>query len=257
MQTHENCMKIGPRGVLCRLIYFDNFLGHDRPRRFSPSLPDEGGFDEDFATLFLMQPCSRFTLLFLVTGISTLIVGACASGSGVANLPAASPQIPTPALPPASVAAAPATSPVSAPMAAMPAPSTATPAPSVAPPVAATLPAPTASKPIASTAAPVTTAGKVDFSQQVKPFFEAYCYQCHGLGQGRGGVRLDDRANALMHVTSGDPDRSDVYRAITRSWGASDHMPPVTEDQPDDSEIAMIKQWIIEGATWPDASSEK
>jgi hypothetical protein len=29
-------------------------------------------------------------------------------------------------------------------------------------------------------------------------------------------------------------------------------MPPITQDQPADSDIATIKQWITEGANWPD-----
>jgi uncharacterized membrane protein len=102
--------------------------------------------------------------------------------------------------------------------------------------------------------APAAIVAKVDFNQQVKPFFQAYCYFCHGNGQQRGGVRLDVRANTMTHVIPGDPVKSDVYRAITRSMGASDHMPPVDQDQPTDAEIAMIKQWIIEGANWPDGS---
>ncbi len=96
------------------------------------------------------------------------------------------------------------------------------------------------------------TIAKIDFDQQVKPIFDYYCYQCHGNGKQRGGVRLDVKASVFMHVTPGDPDRSDVYRAITRSPNASDHMPPVSEDQPSDDEIATIKQWIVEGANWPD-----
>jgi len=113
----------------------------------------------------------------------------------------------------------------------------------VTPPVAA-MPAP----------APTPIAAKIDFDKQVKPFFEEYCYQCHGRGRQSGGVRLDVKATALKHITAGDPTHSDVYRAITRSLNASDHMPPVSQEQPEDDDIAMIKQWIIEGAAWPDGS---
>jgi uncharacterized membrane protein len=99
-----------------------------------------------------------------------------------------------------------------------------------------------------------TAATKIDFAKQVQPFFQNYCYQCHANGRNSGGVRLDVRDNALRHVTPGDPAKSDVYRAITRSPGASDHMPPASQDQPDDDDIAMIKQWILEGASWPDGN---
>jgi len=120
---------------------------------------------------------------------------------------------------------------------------------------AAMTPAPANASPAITTSAnPTVVLAKVDFAQQVKPFLEYYCYRCHGGGQGRGGVQLDIRSSAFQHIKPGDPAHSDVYRAITRSMGASDHMPPVSVDQPDDSEIAMIKQWIAEGAAWPDGS---
>ena len=96
-------------------------------------------------------------------------------------------------------------------------------------------------------------AAKVDYVKQVQPFFAQYCYQCHGNGRSSGGVRLDVKASTMKHIKAGDPDNSDVYRAVTRSTGASDHMPPITQDQPGDSDLAMLKQWITEGAVWPDA----
>jgi mono/diheme cytochrome c family protein len=101
--------------------------------------------------------------------------------------------------------------------------------------------------------APVTPPAKVDYSTQVKPIFEKYCYQCHGDGRSKAGVSLDVKAKAMMHITAGDPMHSDVYRSITRSVGASDHMPPVSKDQPKDEDIAIIKLWIEQGANWPDA----
>lgn len=95
---------------------------------------------------------------------------------------------------------------------------------------------------------------KINFAKQVQPFFEYYCYNCHGNGRSSGGVRLDVRANGIKHVIPGDPVKSDIYRAITRGMGASDHMPPANQDQPSDDEIVMIRQWIVEGANWPDGS---
>jgi len=104
----------------------------------------------------------------------------------------------------------------------------------------------------ATAVAPANVAARVDYKKQVQPFFAQYCYQCHGNGRQSGGVRLDAKASTLAHIKAGDPDNSDVYRAITRSMGASDHMPPVSQDQPEDADIAMVKQWIAEGAVWPD-----
>ena len=103
---------------------------------------------------------------------------------------------------------------------------------------------------------PPAPAAKVDYATQVKPIFEKYCYQCHSNGRSKAGVRLDDKANSMMHITAGDPMHSDVYRSITRSIGTSDHMPPVPKDQPSAADIAIIKLWIEQGANWPDASGD-
>jgi hypothetical protein len=105
-----------------------------------------------------------------------------------------------------------------------------------------------AQPPSTSPAPPAT----VDYAKQVRPIFEKYCYQCHGNGQSKGGVRLDLKEKAMMHITAGNPVRSDVYRSITRSLGASDRMPPVSKDQPKDGDVAIIKLWIEQGADWPE-----
>jgi mono/diheme cytochrome c family protein len=94
---------------------------------------------------------------------------------------------------------------------------------------------------------------KVDYATQVKPIFENYCYQCHGNGRSKAGVRLDVKTSAMMHITAGDPFHSDVYRSMTRSMGASDRMPPVSQKQPGDAEVATVRLWIQQGADWPDA----
>ena len=41
---------------------------------------------------------------------------------------------------------------------------------------------------------PPAAAGKIDFSQDIKPIFEASCIKCHGRGRAKGGFRLDTRA---------------------------------------------------------------
>jgi mono/diheme cytochrome c family protein len=111
---------------------------------------------------------------------------------------------------------------------------------------------------MAPAAPPVTppAATKVDYATQVKPIFENYCYQCHGNGRSKAGVRLDVKTSAMMHITAGDPMHSDVFRSMTRSMGASDHMPPVSQKQPGDADIATIKLWIQQGANWPDAPAK-
>jgi mono/diheme cytochrome c family protein len=93
----------------------------------------------------------------------------------------------------------------------------------------------------------------IDFDAKVKPFFATYCFRCHGPNrQSGGGTRFDTKAGILARVTPGDPDNSKVVHMITAT--DEDHMPPPTiQDQPSADDIAMIKQWIKEGANIPDS----
>lgn len=152
----------------------------------------------------------------LTLGALALTLGACATGSS------ASSSTPVPA--------------VVAPVIAAPAPVPAAPAPVVSAPAPALLP---------TTPTPAVVAASIDFDKQVKPFFDEYCIRCHGGTAGRrpsGGYNL---ANAVgLKRSAGTPDDSTIYDVLTDV----PHMPPRGQPQPTADDIAMIKQWIVEGA---------
>src|SRR4051794_25211276 len=83
--------------------------------------------------------------------------------------------------------------------------------------------------------------GAVDFQKQVAPVFEANCVSCHGIAKGLAGVRVDvklknpDRVLAVMDLEPGKP-------------GA---MPPGGPQVPK-AQRDLIRQWVAEGAPWPD-----
>jgi uncharacterized membrane protein len=123
------------------------------------------------------------------------------------------------------------------------------------PTMAASLPPVTpeglSAKPATSDPAPITIQANgqpapVDFDKQVQPFFANYCLQCHGPNRQSGRTRFDTKAGILARVTPGDSAGSILYRYISATSGT--HMPPVGQDQPTADEVAMIKQWITEGA---------
>ena len=95
---------------------------------------------------------------------------------------------------------------------------------------------------------------KVDYAKDVLPIFQAYCYQCHGNGKSRAGFHIDLKANVMKQIVVGDPLNSYLYKALNKSMGSSDHMPPADQDQPDPKDIATIKLWIEQGAAWPDGA---
>jgi ankyrin repeat protein len=96
---------------------------------------------------------------------------------------------------------------------------------------------------------------RVDFVRDVQPILRQNCYECHGARQQKNGLRLDKRKDAMRGGTirvigPGNADGSRLYqRLIGSDFGIQ--MPP-TGALPADK-VAIIKQWIDEGAEWPDA----
>jgi ankyrin repeat protein/mono/diheme cytochrome c family protein len=101
------------------------------------------------------------------------------------------------------------------------------------------------------------TPARVDFQRDVQPIFEQHCYGCHGPDQQMSGLRLDRRGDAMRGGTQSNigPGNADGSRLFHRVAGTSlgTRMPPgrpLTDEQVD-----VIRQWIEEGAEWPDAAS--
>ena len=93
---------------------------------------------------------------------------------------------------------------------------------------------------------------RVDFAKSVQGIFEARCIDCHGSKKQKGDLRLDKKETALGEVIQpGNSGESELAKLISLPADHEDIMPnkgePLTKDQ-----IATIKQWIDEGANWPD-----
>jgi ankyrin repeat protein len=97
----------------------------------------------------------------------------------------------------------------------------------------------------------------VDFARDVQPILRQQCYSCHGPTEQKNGFRLDHRKDAMRGGTipvigPGNAQGSRLYqRLIGDAFGI--RMPPTGPLPP--AQIAVIKQWIDEGAVWPDALS--
>jgi len=93
---------------------------------------------------------------------------------------------------------------------------------------------------------------RLDFAKSVQGIFEARCIDCHGSKKQKGDLRLDKKETALAEVIQpGNSGESELAKLISLPADHEDIMPnkgePLTKDQ-----IATIKQWIDEGANWPD-----
>lgn len=97
--------------------------------------------------------------------------------------------------------------------------------------------------------------GKVDYTRDVKPILEKYCYDCHGPKQQLSGLRLDRKQDVKeggysgQIIIPGDAEGSRIIRMI----GGIDGMPmPIGEPKPARAEVDVIRRWIDQGAPWPD-----
>jgi mono/diheme cytochrome c family protein len=96
---------------------------------------------------------------------------------------------------------------------------------------------------------------RVDFKRQIEPIFARNCYQCHGARKAMGQLRLDGREFAMKGGLSGAaivPGDSKRSLLVKRILGAGDEARmPMGGDPLKPAEIALIRQWIAQGANWP------
>ena len=90
----------------------------------------------------------------------------------------------------------------------------------------------------------------VDFSGQIKPILQTRCVACHGANVQRGGLRLDNRDDAMkggLHgpvIVPGQAANSRLFAMV-----ASKKMP--LDDELSQFEVDLLRVWIERGATWP------
>src|SRR5437870_3187668 len=98
---------------------------------------------------------------------------------------------------------------------------------------------------------------KVDFAHDVLPVLKAKCAKCHTNGTYKGGVSFDTRADLLKSkaVVPGKSAASELVKRVT-STDPEVRMPPKS-DPLTAKEVAALKAWIDEGASWEPGFSFK
>lgn len=104
----------------------------------------------------------------------------------------------------------------------------------------------------------LTAFAEVDFARDIQPILNANCIECHGGVKAAGDVSFvyEDRVIDFVGdsgnpvVKPGDVNASElIYRVNTQD--EDDRMPPPEDhDALSENEIALITQWIDEGAKW-------
>ncbi|WP_145078347.1 DUF1553 domain-containing protein [Aureliella helgolandensis] len=94
---------------------------------------------------------------------------------------------------------------------------------------------------------------KATFESTVAVIFEKHCIGCHTAGIEKGEFSISTSTDLVdnQYVLAGDPDGSYLLDLVTPADDAAAEMP---KDSPPLSaaEIATLRNWIAEGAHWPD-----
>lgn len=99
--------------------------------------------------------------------------------------------------------------------------------------------------------------GKVDYLRDVKPIFAARCYSCHGAVKQKGSLRLDTAALVREGgsngpaIVAGNPAASLLVKRILGSDKLSRMPPNDAAEALKPAQVALIRQWIAEGAAGP------
>jgi mono/diheme cytochrome c family protein len=106
---------------------------------------------------------------------------------------------------------------------------------------------------------PAAQPAGVDFARDIQPILETQCYECHGPKKSKADLRLDRRAAAMAGGETGAailPGNSEQSLIVRRLLGldGDDQMPKDGDPLPA-AQIALIRTWIDQGATWPDATA--
>ena len=90
----------------------------------------------------------------------------------------------------------------------------------------------------------------------IKPIFKRKCESCHNAGKMKGDLRMDEidllkkgGKHGVIFV-AGNSEKSEFIKRILLPESEDDHMPPKGKVQITEDELALLKWWIEQGATF-------
>ena len=95
----------------------------------------------------------------------------------------------------------------------------------------------------------------IDFARDIRPILEARCVDCHGPAKQKGNLRLDDQAAFLKGGSTGPavvPGKAGESHLIRLVAGEDkDAVMPPKGDRLTPAQLATLRAWVDQGATWP------
>ncbi|MGV3663604.1 MAG: PSD1 and planctomycete cytochrome C domain-containing protein [Prosthecobacter sp.] len=90
----------------------------------------------------------------------------------------------------------------------------------------------------------------VDYATQIKPLLQQHCVKCHGTSTQKSSLRLDTAAAAQKGGKRGPALPELLVQAVSGTHAEIPQM-PYKRGPLDSAQIALIKQWVAEGAKAP------
>lgn len=96
------------------------------------------------------------------------------------------------------------------------------------------------------------TAHAVDYRTQVLPVLNQKCAECHSVARDKikGKFAIDRTEDMQKHIKAGEPTKSTLVYSVTLPDDDEEVMPPKGKNRLTPAEVATLKQWIEEGASF-------
>ncbi len=95
-----------------------------------------------------------------------------------------------------------------------------------------------------------------DFAHDIVPILQKHCVGCHGGREAKGSFSMNTRELLVNsdNVHPGKPGESPLIDLVL-STDKETQMPPADKERLTDAEVAMLKEWIVDGVPWDDGFS--
>lgn len=92
---------------------------------------------------------------------------------------------------------------------------------------------------------------EVDFNRDVRPIFNQHCVACHGGVKQAGGLSFVYEESVTDLIEPGNSEESYLIERLLLDSDDDEHMPPIEHGRSlNESEIAILRNWIDSGGQW-------